>query len=96
MCFRFERCRTLVQVRYPYTAYSRHRCSLGMFEITCMSTGLPCMTMSIVKLNKLQHMPENMSNEFEIANRDQQNSSIILVIYNYIFQFGKPIDSKDY
>ena len=34
---------------------------LGKFGITFMSTGLPRLRMAIVKLNKLQHMSENMS-----------------------------------
>ena len=34
---------------------------LEKFGITFMSTGLPRLGMAIVKLNKLQRMPENMS-----------------------------------
>ena len=35
--------------------------SLRKFGITFMSTGLPRLRMAIVKFNKLQRMPENMS-----------------------------------
>ena len=34
---------------------------LGKFEITCMSTDKQNLTMADVKLNKLQRMPEKMS-----------------------------------
>ena len=56
----FHRCRTLVSIVYYLKRIGLPN-FLGKFGITFMSTGLPRLRMAIVKLNKLQRMPENMS-----------------------------------
>ena len=56
----FHRCRTLVSIVYYLKRIGLPN-FLGKFGITFMSTGLPRLRMAIVKLNKVQRMPENMS-----------------------------------
>jgi len=58
--------------------------------------------MLIIKLNKLQQLPENMSHiacrnleDFEEWNRDQQSNKIEHSWHSQFGKLGNPIESKD-